>query len=243
MTKSPRFLALRMSPASLSISQPQTPGPPAPSGPEDPRGLSPRGLGGREVLALAEVDDRDAFALDGQPQRRRGLVERHPRPDGRDAVPTKDVERLPEAGQAVVEDVVIGQAGDLERDGGQAVGVDRKPFEDRAALPDGPAGRREGAFAVDDPEIGGPEDREHVPVDRLRVPCDDRLQGPDGRPIGSDEDGILVRLRWHSLPPRSDGGIIDRGRGDCQHAPGLDFGTEGSLLSSSPDQAGKGGPQ
>ena len=191
-TKSPRFLALRTSPAIRSISQPQTPGPPR---------------GSREVLAFAEVDDRDPRALDGRAvsgAMASSKRESRPRPSG--CRSAKDVERLPEALEAVVEDVIVGQAGDLERDRGQAGDMRGQALEDRAALPDGLAGRRQGAFAVDDPEVGGAEDRKHVAVDGLRVPRDDRLEGPDRRPIRGDHDprpafADVPGLRFFVLDP------------------------------------------
>ena len=53
------------------------------------------------------------------------FVEGEARADGPDAVPAQDVERLPETRDPVVEDVVVGETGDLERDRGEPGDVAR----------------------------------------------------------------------------------------------------------------------
>ena len=144
--------------------------------------------GGRQVLPFPEVEDRHPRSPDGDGEGRDRLIEGEPGPDRPDAAPAKDIERLPEAREAVVEDVVVGEAGHLERDRGEPGDVPGQPLEDRPALPDGPAGRRQRALAVDDPQIGAAEDRKQVAVDGLGRPGHDRLKGPDGRPVGGDDD-------------------------------------------------------
>ena len=129
-------------------------------------GAAPRSCG----VALAEVDDREPRTLRLERQRRDGFVKAESGPDRQDAVPRKDFERLPEAFQAVVEHVVIGEAGDFERDRGQARDMCGQALEDRAALPNRLVGVGKGTFAVNDPEVGRAENRKHIPVDRLRVP-------------------------------------------------------------------------
>ena len=164
-----------------------------------------------------------AFRLERQ--RRNGFVKAQSGPDRPDAVPMKDVERLPEAFQAIVENVIVGQAGDFERDRGQAGDMRRQALEDRAALPNRLAGPRQGAFAVDDPEVGGSEGREHVPIDGLRLPRNDRLESADRRPIRSDHD---PQARFRGRPGTS---FLCPGS-DSRHS--LSSGSSRSMCSADP---------
>ena len=96
---------------------------------------------------------------------------------------------------AVVENVVVSQTGDLERDPGQAGDMGRQTLEDRAALPNGLTGRRQRAFTVDDPQVGVTQDGQHVSVNAFGGRPDHRLQGPDRRPVAGDEDRDPAAIR------------------------------------------------
>jgi hypothetical protein len=166
--------------------------------------------GSRQVLALAEVEDGDPRSLDRNRDRRKGLFVGETCPDGPDAVPIKDVERLPESPQAIVEDVVVGQAGDIERNGGQTGRVGGPALEHRPALPNGPIGGCQSALAVDDPEIRAAEDGQHVPVGGFRRLPDDRLQGPDRGPVAGNGDRKRARHFIRSAISRAWAAIIAR---------------------------------
>ena len=156
----------------------------------------------REVLAFAEVQESDPHPSGENGQRRQGFFKAEARADRSDAVPTKDVQTLSETLNAVVENVVVSQTGDLERDPGQAGDMGRQALEDCAALPNGLAGRRQRAFTVDDPQVGVPYDGQHVSVNAFGGRPDYRPQGPDRRPVAGDDDRDPAAVRPIPSPPQ-----------------------------------------
>ena len=93
---------------------------------------------------------------------------REPGSDRSDARAREHAQRLAQAGHAVVQHVVVGETGDVERYRRQASDMRGLALEDRAALPHGRRGRRQRALAVDDAKVGAAEDGQQVAVDRLR---------------------------------------------------------------------------
>ena len=84
--------------------------------------------------------------------------------------------------------MVVGQTGNFERNDRQAFNMLRLSLEGGAAFPDRRAGRGQGTFTVDDPEIRAPEAGSNVPVHRFGIVPDDGIEGTDRRPIGGNEN-------------------------------------------------------
>ncbi len=137
----------------------------------------------REVLALADVDDVDGLAIDAHTERRAGIRLVQACPDGPDAALPEHSEALAKPRDAIVEDVVVGEASDLERNRRQPGRMCGFALEDRAALPYRLRGRCQRALAVDDAEIGVAQNGQQVAVDGLRVGPHDRVERADGGPI------------------------------------------------------------
>ena len=126
--------------------------------------------GRREVLAFAEIDDRDARAFYLERQGGDGFFKAESRPGRPDAVSAKGRRASPGSLSGHNRNVIVAPARDLKRDGGQARDMSGKSLEDGAAFPDGLIGVCEGAFAIDDPDVESPEGREDDSIDGLRIP-------------------------------------------------------------------------
>ena len=146
------------------------------------------GDGGSQILPFAEIDDPDADAVKIDNQGPVGLFNGHARPDRTDGVLAQQIQGLPEGLRSVIEDMIVSQRDDLERDRGQPADMDRTALKDRTALPSrgGVSGQR--AFQIDDAQIALAQDGQHITVDRLGRTRDDLVESPDGRPVGCDDD-------------------------------------------------------